>query len=304
MSNLLVHPFASAKSDTADATLVQPSNWNDGHKFTGGAHGNVMMRDTSDTTYGASWIANANNALLSTNASGVPSWVTTIPSGVQDNITRLGAIVTVLSATGFGTHTFSAGGAGNNEIAIRNTTAGTGNAGLLTIGNNADANLVNMWAFSSTYTSSGPYQANGFTIQAAGAGGLSLVASHASGPLRFYSGGTTETGRLDLTGSLQIGGTAVRAGTAGTKRLDIFDGTAPTSTLANGISLYSTAGELRVMDAAGNATLLSPHDHDTNEWIYLSVNTVTRRRLRIDMERLMRALDAQMGGGFIREEAA
>lgn len=109
------------------------------------------------------------------------------------------------------------------------------------------------------------------------------------------------TATLDLTGSLQIGGTAARAGTAGTNRLDIFNGTAPTSTLANAISLYVTTGELRVMDAAGNATLLSPHDHDTNEWIFESANVVTGRRLRIDVERLLRVLDRQLGGGFIQE---
>ena len=36
-------------------------------------------------------------------------------------------------------------------------------------------------------------------------------------------------------------------------------------TLANGVSLYSAAGELRVMNAARNSALLSPHDTKTNE---------------------------------------
>lgn len=59
-------------------------------------------------------------------------------------------------------------------------------------------------------------------------------------------------------GSAKIGGTAARSGTAGTNRLDIFDGTAPVGTLANGVSLYSVAGKLWAMDAAGNATQLTP----------------------------------------------
>jgi len=55
MSNVLTHRFVSAIADSGDATLVQPSNWNDGHKFTGGVHGSVLMRDTSDASFGASW---------------------------------------------------------------------------------------------------------------------------------------------------------------------------------------------------------------------------------------------------------
>lgn len=106
---------------------------------------------------------------------------------------------------------------------------------------------------------------------------------------------------IRLTSSLQVGGSAARATTAGTNRIDVFDGTAPVGTLVNGISLYSTAGECRVMDAAGNATLLSPHDRTTNDWIYDSVDTRTGKRLRIEMEQMMRRLDAMLGGGFIEE---
>ena len=125
-----------------------------------------------------------------------------------------------------------------------------------------------------------------------GANGVSAV--------RFRSA-TTDLLSVSSAGNAKIAGTAARATTEGTNHLDIFDGTAPVGTLANGISLYSTAGELRVMDAAGNATLLSPHDDDTNEWIFFSKNTVTGEVIRIDMERLMRRLDKEFGGGFIDE---
>lgn len=105
-----------------------------------------------------------------------------------------------------------------------------------------------------------------------------------------------------VTGNVKVAGTALRATTEGTNHLDIFDGTAPVGTLANGISLYSTAGELRVMDAAGNATLLSPHEKQSNEWIYDSVDTVTGRHLRIDMERMMKALNAKHKWDYVHEE--
>jgi hypothetical protein len=103
------------------------------------------------------------------------------------------------------------------------------------------------------------------------------------------------------TGNCKIGGTATRATTEGTNELVIFDGTAPVGALANGVSLYSTAGELRVMDAAGNATLLSPHDSETNEWIYHSVDSRTGKGLRIDMERIMRSINERFGWDFVHE---
>lgn len=109
---------------------------------------------------------------------------------------------------------------------------------------------------------------------------------------------------LNPTGNVKIAGTAVRGTTEGTNHLDIFDGTAPVGTLANGISLFSTAGELRVADSAGNITLLSPHQHDTNEWIFYSVNSVTGKTLKIDMERMMRFLNDYFGADFVHEYAS
>jgi len=55
MSNVLTHRFTSPKLDGADATQIQPSAWNDGHRFIGGADGDVLTRATADATYGAVW---------------------------------------------------------------------------------------------------------------------------------------------------------------------------------------------------------------------------------------------------------
>lgn len=105
----------------------------------------------------------------------------------------------------------------------------------------------------------------------------------------------TEHMRIVSVGNVCIGGNAARATTAGSKALHIFDGTAPVGTLANGCSFYSTSGEMRVMDAAGNATLLSPHDRVTNEWIYDSSYTPTGRRLKINVEKLLRFVNDHFG---------
>lgn len=116
----------------------------------------------------------------------------------------------------------------------------------------------------------------------------------------LYMNGTAEN---FLNGNLKIGGTAARATTAGTNHLSIFNGTAPVGTLANGISIYSSAGEAYVIDAAGNATLFSPHDSETNEWIFDSTYTPTGKRLRIRMEAMMKAINDHFGWDFIEEFA-
>jgi len=55
MSDVLRHRFVSQKPDGPDATQIQPSSWNDGHAFSGGAAGDVLTRDPTDAAYGAIW---------------------------------------------------------------------------------------------------------------------------------------------------------------------------------------------------------------------------------------------------------
>jgi hypothetical protein len=55
MAEILNHIFVSAKADGADAALLRPSDWNEGLVFSAGVNGNLVRRDTSDATYGASW---------------------------------------------------------------------------------------------------------------------------------------------------------------------------------------------------------------------------------------------------------
>ena len=109
------------------------------------------------------------------------------------------------------------------------------------------------------------------------------------------SGGGRNT-HFDGYGNIHIGtagagssqSPSYRATTKGSNALNIYNGTAPVGVLTNGISIYSSAGECFIMDAAGNATLQSPHDSVTNEWIFKSKNTVTGKTLRVDMEKMMK----------------
>ncbi len=98
---------------------------------------------------------------------------------------------------------------------------------------------------------------------------------------------TLATGHLGL----KVGGTADRAGTAVTNVIAIFNGTPPDNAqlLANGIELFSAAGELKVADAAGNQTTLSPHTPD-GDYIIHSTSGVKNRTITIHLEKLVKAL--------------
>lgn len=121
-----------------------------------------------------------------------------------------------------------------------------------------------------------------------------------AGNLDFRNGSAIKM-TLTTGGDLKIGATTARGTTEATNALYLFNGTAPAGTLANGVTFYSAAGEANVADAAGNITLLSPHDHITNEWIFYSRNTVTGRIVKIDMERMMRYLNGYFGTDFVHD---
>ena len=137
-------------------------------------------------------------------------------------------------------------------------------------------------------------------------GNLSLgitVNDSTHGNILFKTNNGTNGERMRITnvGNLKIGGTALRGTTEGTNHLDIFDGTAPSGTLTNGVSLYSDTGELRVMDAAGNNTLLSPHEDENNYWVFDSTNSETGKSIIIDMEEMMKRLNNTFGWDFVHE---
>src|SRR5262249_16241472 len=148
--------------------------------------------------------------------------------------------------------------------------------------------------FTSGVASIGMFAAENFTGTAQGS--YATVSTTAIGT-------TSRTERLRVTdvGNVRIGGAANRAPTEGTNELVLFKGTPPAGSLTNGPNFYAACGEMRVMDGAGNSTLISPHDHSTNEWIFYSANTVTGKVLRIDVEKMLRYLNAKFGTDFVHE---
>lgn len=117
----------------------------------------------------------------------------------------------VVTVNGFGNHAFNASGAGANAVSVVNTAAGTANQA--TFAAAADGGLtVQMTAFSSTFTTSGPHLASGASLYHNGVGGVSVAALSASGGLRFYSGGTTKRGEFLSDGRFVLGNTSSYTG--------------------------------------------------------------------------------------------
>jgi hypothetical protein len=63
----------------------------------------------------------------------------------------------------------------------------------------------------------------------------------------------------------------------------------------------TTGGELYAMDSFGNATKISPHDPITGEYIFLSYNATTGRKVRINMEQLVREVERLSGKTFMED---
>lgn len=183
-----------------------------------------------------------------TNAIGIDiaaqSGASTLNIGIRNagTLTQTGAATfsSTLDVTGavtFGNNvTQSRGLTGFNTLAIRNTTAGTGNGSVINMGNDTSAQAGALWCFSSTYSTTPGYAANGITLAASYAGGLSLMAENASGTVRIYAANTlaaTFTGaNTALAGTLGVSGAATFSST-------VQIGTV--STLAqNGNSIYAS----------------------------------------------------------------
>ena len=94
---------------------------------------------------------------------------------------------------------------------------------------------------------------------------------------------------------LKIGG-ATERGTVGTNAIHLYPGTAPAGALDDCGSIYAegagAATNLKVMDAAGNVTVISPHD-ENGEWIFKSYSPKKGKTLRVDMEKLILDLVAE-----------
>jgi len=121
----------------------------------------------------------------------------------------------------------------------------------------------------------------------------------------------TERCRITSAGNVLVGGTA--SPTSGVSNLVLFNGTAPTASVTDGVVLFaadvSASSELRVRDEAGNVTTLSPHRFDLipggpsepMAWAYYSERD--GHRINVDMLRLARLIERLTGEKLVYEEA-
>ena len=137
------------------------------------------------------------------------------------------------------------------------------------------------------------------------ASGLAFLknAGGSSNPHLLFHIGTTEKLRIDSSGNTLLGGSTSPA--SATSSLAIFNGTAPTGSVANGVVLYaedvSSSSELKVRDEAGNVTTLSPHNFDLipegpsedMAWSYYSERD--GKRINVDMLKAVRLLEQLSG---------
>ncbi len=127
---------------------------------------------------------------------------------------------------------------------------------------------------------------------------LQLYDKYGSEKVRLYARDTTAS--WITSGSFGIGTTNQFGGGVGILSLGNAH-TNPSSALTNAAALFASGGEMFVYDAAGNATLISPHDIETGEWIFYSKNVKTGLVVRVNMERLIKKIEELTGEKFIEE---
>jgi hypothetical protein len=119
----------------------------------------------------------------------------------------------------------------------------------------------------------------------------------------------TQALTLDANRNLLLNGTSAGASSVGT--FTIFNGTAPTGSVTDGVILFaadvSSSSELRVRDEAGNVTTLSPHNFslipegpsEELAWAYYSEKG--GKRINVDMLKLARMVEKLTGEKLVYE---
>jgi hypothetical protein len=95
---------------------------------------------------------------------------------------------------------------GSRQLSVQNQHTGTSAVARILFGNANDSAAGHLSLYGSGFTTSGIEFQDGMLLVSARAGGLNLAATHASGPLRIYTGGNTLRWSVDSSGVL-TGGT-------------------------------------------------------------------------------------------------
>lgn len=207
-------------------TPVAVANGGTGVTTFGGT--NTLLYTTAANTLAS--ITTANNAILVTDGTGVPSIGTTIPSQVQDNITRTGTLVAGATGAGFtisftastvaGTLSVSNGGTGLSTIATNSLVYGNGTSALQLITPAADSVLI---------TSAGSVPSLSTTLPNAVQDNITRTGTLVAGATG--SGFTVALGVSTITGILLVGNGGTGVSTLVADQLVVGDGTNAVNTL-------------------------------------------------------------------------
>jgi hypothetical protein len=184
MTVSLKHTFQSAKTDSLDATLVQPSNWNQEHILTAAA-GKVLGRDTSGNGVVQELpisVTSAGNVTIPNN------FAVTGTTGLTGNTTVTGTLgvtgtTTVADLNATGTVGFTnalavtSGGTGVATLPANNVLIGNGTSAVTSVAPSTAGNVLtsNGTAWTSTPAATGAYteflnQSTDVTLVAANVG--------------------------------------------------------------------------------------------------------------------------------------
>lgn len=230
---------AYSSGNRANIKFGVGSNWNDANHET-----YVALSVTPNGSTTLAEIARFNSGGLVINASMASATLPTRETGVLLQTGNADATVTAIELDSFGAANQYLGKRAGGTIASKTALAV----------NNVLVQLSGLGYDGSAYSSIAG------SLQIAAAGTWSGIDHSTYMAVRLTSIGSTsiaEVARFTDAGNEKIGGTANRGTTEGTNHLDLYDGTPPVGTLANGFSLYSSGGQAYVKDSLGVASLVS-----------------------------------------------
>lgn len=152
-------------------------------------------------------INNAEKTLLYNQIDAALAQLLPLAGGTIGGTLNIGGLLGVF---GGGQSNFQAGVSGGQTLAVRNTLAGGGNFAGLYVGNDSGSTVAQILAYSSVYAggASGFNAPDSGSFAGSGAGGLTILASHGAGSIRFYTGGLGERMRIEPSGIVAVSTTA------------------------------------------------------------------------------------------------
>jgi len=226
----VVRPAVSDLSDAANVALLAAANtFTLGQTINPAAAGNAFLSFTVggvSNTVGMSGAIKGSAATDLGFAADTGKGMDFMVNGSTTNSMTLSS-AGILTLSGFGLHTISAGGAGPNGLDIRNTTSGTGNYAV--VQSVAGTSVSTLNTYSQGFTTSGSAIASGVKLEAEGAGGLALSAVNGAGKIGFYTAGASNLRwGINAAGDWTFGASSHIADSVGTPSISSGFGSSPT----------------------------------------------------------------------------